>query len=98
MALAAIASILYGAEFLFSSIATAFEIGEALELGGLSIESAYTFSEGELALFSDFGTNSYELGQSIRSTAQSAASIAKTGKQATEIVQSGIEYIQSKNV
>ena len=86
MAFAAIASIFYGAEYLFSTIATLIEVGEITGLGGLAEETAFAFGEGELALFSDFGADSYELGQSIKSGAETIASAANRAGQAVKTV------------
>lgn len=95
MALAAVASVFYGIDWLFTGIATAFEVGEALDVAGLGLTTAYEFGEGELALFSDFGVNSMELGKSIASGARTLSSYASDINTTIKAVDTAIDTTKS---
>lgn len=92
MALAAIGAALYGIEWIFEGIATAIEIGGVLDIAGLG-ETAFEFGEGELALFSDFGSNSAELGKSIAKGAKDISSYASTAKQVVNTTETIYDHI-----
>lgn len=94
MALAAIGAALYGIEFIFEGLATLIETGAALDIAGLG-ETVYEFGEGELALFSDFGENSAELGESIREGAKTVAGYASKAKTVVNTTDRVVKKVQS---
>lgn len=81
-----------GIDFLFSGLSTLIEVGEVLDVAGLG-ETAFEFGEGELALFSDFGSDSAELGASIKRGADTVSQVAKTGKRVVEAGQTVYDWV-----
>ena len=94
MALAALGAVLYGIEWILEGTAGLIELGSALDIGGLGVESAFEFGEGELALFSDFGSNSAELGQTIQTGAKSLAGHLNTARQIVHTTDKVIDKVK----